>query len=108
LPPADRRDKLVAMYFALLYDVVPGYAERRKPFRAAHLALAERFGRDGKLLLGGAFDPSDEGALLVFEAASAADVEAFVREDPYVANGLVTSWRVRPWTVVTGRDAPRR
>lgn len=94
------------MYFALLYDVVPGYVQRRSPFRAAHLALAERFSQGGKLLLGGAFDPPD-GALLVFEAGSAAEVEAFVRQDPYVANGLVTSWRVRPWTVVTGRDAPR-
>jgi uncharacterized protein len=94
------------MYFALLYEVVPGYAQRRQPFRGAHLALAERWGRDGKLLLGGAFDPPD-GALLVFEAGSAAEVEAFVREDPYVTNGLVTSWRLRPWTVVTGRDAPR-
>jgi uncharacterized protein len=96
------------MYFVLLYDVVPRYAERRAPFRAAHLALAERFAGDGKLLLGGAFDPPDDGALLVFEAASAAEVEVFARQDPYVANGLVTSWRVRPWTVVTGRDAPRR
>ena len=95
------------MYFALLYEVVPDYVQRRQAFRAAHLALAERFAKEGKLLLGGAFDPPD-GALLVFRAESAAEVEAFVRQDPYVANGLVTSWRVRPWTVVVGKDAPRR
>jgi uncharacterized protein len=95
------------MYFALLYDVVGDYVERRQAFRAAHLALAERFSGEGKLLLAGAFDPP-EGALLVFQAASAAEVEAFVREDPYVANGLVKSWRVRAWTVVAGKDAPRR
>jgi uncharacterized protein YciI len=101
-----RRDRITGMYFALLYDVVDGYVQRRQPFRAAHLELAERFAREGKLLLGGALDPPD-GALLVFDAASAADVEAFVRQDPYVANGLVTRWRVRPWTVVVGRDARR-
>jgi uncharacterized protein len=95
------------VHFALLYDVVPDYVQRRQALRAAHLALAERFTREGKLLLGGAFDPAD-GALLVFEAGSVAEVEAFVREDPYVANGLVTRWRVKPWTVVVGRDAPRR
>lgn len=95
------------MYFALLYDVVPDYVQRRQPFRGIHLALAERYTKEGKLLLAGAFDPPD-GALLVFQAGSAAEVEAFVREDPYVANGLVTSWRVKPWTVVVGRDAPRR
>lgn len=95
------------MYFALLYDVVPDYVARRQPLRAAHLALAERYRAAGKLLLAGAFDPPD-GALLVFRAGSAVEVEAFVREDPYVANGLVTRWRVRPWTVVIGGDAPAR
>lgn len=96
-----------AMYFALLYDLVPDYLERRKPLRAEHLALAERYRREGKLLIAGAFDPPD-GALLAFRAGSAADVEAFARADPYVANGLVTRWRVRPWTVVIGGEAPAR
>jgi uncharacterized protein YciI len=95
------------MYFALLYDVIDDYLQRRQPFRAEHLALAERFHRDGKLVLAGAFDPPD-GALLVFRADSAAEVEAFTREDPYVRNGLVRAWRVRPWTVVVGGDAPPR
>jgi uncharacterized protein len=105
--PRNPFDPETTMYFALLYEFVPGYVERRQPFRPAHLALAERLSAEGKLLLAGAFDPAD-GALLVFQAGSASEVEAFVREDPYVANGLVTSWRVRPWTVVAGRDAPRR
>ena len=95
------------MHFALMYDVVDDYVARRQPFRGAHLALAERYTREGKLLLAGAFDPPD-GALLVFDAASAAEVEAFVREDPYVVNGLVRSWRVKRWHVVAGRDAPPR
>jgi hypothetical protein len=94
---------MAAMYFALLYDVVDDYVGRRQPFRAEHLALAERFRREGKLLLAGAFDPPD-GALLVFRAESAAEVEAFVREDPYVREGLVTRWRVKGWTVVVGAD----
>jgi uncharacterized protein len=89
------------MYFALLYEVVPDYLQRRQPLRAEHLALAERFRGEGKLLLAGAFDPP-EGALLVFRADSAAEVEAFVRSDPYVRHGLVTSWRIRAWTVVVG------
>ena len=28
--------------------------------------------------------------------------EAFATSDPYVTNGLVTSWRVRHWTTVVG------
>ncbi len=89
------------MTFVLQYDLVHDYLERRPEFRAEHLGLAERWRRDGKLLLGGALDPPD-AALLVFQADDAHEVEGFVREDPYVANGLVTAWRVRPWTVVVG------
>jgi uncharacterized protein YciI len=89
------------MYFALLYEMVPDYLARRPAFRAEHLALADEERRAGRLVLAGAFDPPD-GALLVFRADSAAQVEAFVARDPYVQNGLVTKWRVRPWTVVVG------
>jgi uncharacterized protein YciI len=27
-------------------------------------------------------------------------VENFAKDDPYVRNGLIPEWRVRPWTVV--------
>jgi uncharacterized protein YciI len=92
------------MYFALLYDVLDDYLARRQPLRAEHLALAERHRAEGKLLLAGAFDPPD-GALLVFRCERREDVEAFAREDPYVRNGLVTRWTVKPWTVVIGAGA---
>lgn len=89
------------MYFALFYDTVDNFAERRQPYRQAHLALAEQAHRDGRLLLAGALKPAD-GALLIFKTDSAAEVEAFARNDPYVARGLVKDWRVREWTVVIG------
>ncbi len=87
--------------YALVYDTVPDYLARRASFRAEHLALAERVHREGKLLLAGAFDPP-EAALLVFRGDGPADAEAFARADPYVRNGLVSSWRVREWKVVIG------
>jgi hypothetical protein len=89
------------VYFALEYEVVESYVERRQSFRAEHLALADAERAAGRLVLAGAFDPPD-GALLVFRAASAAEVEAFVAKDPYVRNGLVKAWRVRAWNVVIG------
>lgn len=92
------------MYFVLTYETVDDYVNRRQPFRREHLALAERARRDGRLLMAGAFDPPD-GALLVFRAESPAEVEEFVRKDPYVRNGLVRSWRVRAWSVVIGGEA---
>jgi uncharacterized protein YciI len=92
------------MYFALFYDYVPDVLERRSAYRAEHLELARQAHREGRLILAGAFNPTD-GALLVFRAESATDVEAFARGDPYVRNGLVRAWRVREWTVVVGGDA---
>jgi uncharacterized protein len=91
------------MYFALFYDTVPDYLERRAAYRAEHLALARQARSEGRLILAGAFNPPD-GALLVFRAESAAEVEEFARRDPYVQNGLVRAWRVREWTVVVGGD----
>jgi uncharacterized protein YciI len=58
-----------------------------------------------ELQLGGAFaDPAD-GALLIFKAKSREVAEDFAKNDPYVTQGLVTSWRVREWTTVVGKDA---
>ena len=53
-------------------------------------------------LLAGAFAEPADGAALVFRADDARPVEAFVQADPYVAEGLVTSWSIRQWTVVIG------
>jgi uncharacterized protein len=88
-------------YFALFYDTVDNFAERRQPYREAHLALVDEAHRDGRLVLAGALKPAD-GALLVFRAPDVHAVEQFARTDPYVTNGLVTRWEVRAWTVVVG------
>ncbi|MFL5760963.1 MAG: YciI-like protein [Thermomicrobiales bacterium] len=89
-------------YFALLYEATPDYVARRLALREDHLHLARASSARGELLFGGAFaDPVDR-ALLVFQAADASVVEDFAKNDPYVVNGLVARWEVRPWTVVVG------
>src|SRR5262245_1653434 len=93
------------MHFLLIYDVVPDYAERRKPFRALHLAHAQHAVVRGDLILGGALANPVDGAVLVFQSDSPAVAEAFAAADPYVINGLVTRWRVREWTTVVGPNA---
>jgi len=93
------------MHYLLFYDVVPDYAERRLPFRAAHLAHAQAAVSRGELILGGAFADPVDGAVLLFKCASTAPIEEFVATDPYVRAGLVTKWRVRTWTTVVGEDA---
>ena len=94
-------------YYALIYEVVPDYLARRGEFREAHLSHARKAQDRGELLLGGAFaDPADR-ALLVFRAEDRSVAESFARNDPYVLNGLVARWEVRPWTVVIGNtDSP--
>jgi uncharacterized protein len=83
----------------LFYDYGPDIVERRAPLRPGHLELIRAYQGDGRLLQAGAYGDPVRGGLLVFRTAEAA--EAFAGEDPYVANGLVESWRVDPWTVVT-------
>jgi uncharacterized protein YciI len=93
------------MHYLLFYDYVPDYIERRKPLRADHLAYAWAAVERGELVLGGALaDPPDSAALL-FSVKSTDVIEAFIAADPYVVHGLVTGWRMRPWTTVVGKDA---
>jgi uncharacterized protein len=93
------------MHYLLFYDVVSDYADRRVPFRAAHLAHAWAAVARGELVLGGALAEPVDGAVLLFKCDSPAPVEAFVADDPYMLNGLVTNWRVRAWTTVVGEGA---
>ena len=91
-------------YFALFYETVDGYVARRAEFRSKHLDLAREFHARGELLLAGALaDPVDR-ALLIFRAPDRETVESFVKRDPYVVNGLIKKWELRPWTVVIGND----
>lgn len=92
------------MHYLLMYDVVKDYVERRAPLRAAHIALAREAVERGELVLGGALNPPD-GVMLLFRGDSPAAAETFAKADPYVQNGIVTSWKVREWTTVVGRDA---
>jgi uncharacterized protein YciI len=91
-------------YYLLFYETVDNYVEKRAPYRAQHLERARDAHARGELLLAGALaDPAD-GAVLVFRTPTQAAVEDFAQRDPYVQNGLIKAWRVRPWTVVIGND----
>jgi uncharacterized protein len=91
------------MHWILFYDLVDDYLERRAPLRQEHLALATQSRERGELILGGALADPPDGALLVFTADDPAPVERFVENDPYVREGLVTTWRIRKWNEVVAR-----
>lgn len=84
----------------LFYDYVADVMERRGPFREAHLAHARAWKDAGKLVSAGATGTLPSGALFVFGVEDPAEIDAFVAGDPYVSNGIVTAYRVVPWTVV--------
>jgi hypothetical protein len=92
-------------HFLLIYDLAPDYLERRPQFRDAHLDLGRAAVARGELVLAGALaEPADQ-AVLLFRGAHDSAARAFAAADPYVSNGLVAAWRVRPWTTVLGEDA---
>jgi uncharacterized protein YciI len=93
------------MHYLLFYEVAPDYVERRSQFRDQHLALAWQAHARGELILGGALVDPVDGAVLLFQGGSPDVAARFAEADPYVRNGLVTRWRVRPWATVVGEQA---
>jgi uncharacterized protein YciI len=89
-------------HFALLYDMVENFVERRKPYRDVHIQHINDAHRRGLIMMAGPLGEPPDGGLLIFRAESSAAVEEWVRADTYVTNGIVVSWRVRPWNVVIG------
>lgn len=90
------------MYFVLFYETVDGFIEKRKPFRASHLTHAQDAAERGHLLLAGALEEPADKAILLFQVETKSQVEAFAQNDPYVQQGLVKKWEVRPWRVMLG------
>jgi hypothetical protein len=45
--------------------------------------------------------------VLVFKVDDPSKIENFVKTDPYVTDGIVKQWRIRPWNVVIGGEASR-
>ena len=99
--PAERG----RMHYLLFYELADDYLARRPEFREPHLEKAWQAHERGELVLGGALaDPVDQ-AILMFKGDSPHAAEAFAASDPYVVNGLIKRWYVRPWNTVVGKDA---
>ena len=84
----------------LLYAYVEDVAERRGPYREGHLARIASERDRGHIVMAGAIGDPPNGAAFVFKGLGPDEIEGFIREDPYVEAGLVTSWRIEPWKLV--------
>ncbi len=94
------------MYYALIGEDAPGTLETRLGARPEHVARLEALRDQGRLLLAGpmpAIDSPDPGpagfagSLIVAEFDSLASAEAWVRDDPYVRDGVFARTTVRPF-----------
>ncbi len=93
------------MHYLLIYETTPEYLERRGQFRGEHLRLAWQAHERGELVLAGAVGDPPDGAILFFEGPSPEAAEEFAKADPYVRNGLIRRWNVKPWATVVGERA---
>ena len=92
-------------YYALIYHLLDDYLTRRGQFREEHLKLAKELNERGEMILAGAFSDPPDKALLIFRVTDKSVIEEFVKKDPYVKNGMIAKWEIRPWTVVIGNKS---
>jgi uncharacterized protein YciI len=86
------------MHYLLFYEKAPDYMKRQAPFEAAHLNYVLDALRRGDMILAGSLaEPTDGAALLLFNCDSSSIAETFAKGDPYVTNGIISHWSVRPW-----------
>ena len=90
------------MRYLLIYELAGDYLERRGEFRTEHLNLAWAAQERGEIVVAGALGEPADKAVLLFQGNSPEAAERFARADPYVVNGLVTSYQVRLWNTVVG------
>lgn len=88
------------MYFILIYETVDNYVEKRKPYRSEHLAMLTTHLDSNHIVLGGAVNDPPDKAYIIWNVDSKEIVEDFVKNDPYVKNGLVSKYEIRSWNVV--------
>jgi uncharacterized protein YciI len=72
-----------------------------RPIHRQYLADLQQRGR---LAASGPFT-DDSGALIIYEAESAADAEALLKCDPFCKNGIFLNYQIRPWKpVIANRE----
>jgi uncharacterized protein YciI len=92
--------------FALIGYDGPRGLEKRKLHRDAHLAKLAPLDAAGRVVHAGPLleeGGTPLGSLVVFEAASLAEAEAFAAADPYVVGGVFERYEVRETRVVFPR-----
>ena len=88
--------------FAVHYDYRDDSSVARDQHRPAHRAFLDTLTEPVALRASGPYAQDPAGALLIFEAESAAAIERALDDDPFHREGLIGDRRVREWTQVKG------
>jgi uncharacterized protein YciI len=88
--------------FVISWRDKPNSLDARMAAREAHLAYMH--GQDGRVKLGGPYlDGAGQmcGSLIIYEAESLEEAQAFHAKDPYNLAGLFESSTITPWRLTT-------
>jgi uncharacterized protein len=86
------------MKIVSFYEVAPGAGPGLQAHFPAHRARLDAFHARGLLISAGPLGNPPTGAMAIFETREAA--EEFIAGDPFITNGLVSSWRLEEWKAV--------
>jgi uncharacterized protein len=91
------------MKFAAIIEYSPD-KEKVQALRPTHRQYLASLKAKGQLAIAGPFT-DDSGALIVYEAESAAEAERLLQGDPFHQNGIFLKYVLRPWNpVMANRD----
>jgi uncharacterized protein YciI len=86
--------------YLLLYTYVDDMAERRGPYRDAHLAAIRAEQEAGHVAMAGALGTPPTAGAIAWRGVTPDYIEQFTANDPYVRAGLVTAQRVERWNLI--------
>ena len=92
------------MKFVILGKDGPEGQVKRPLYREAHLQRLERWAQQGKIILAGPLTDKT-GSLIVVEADSLEEVQAFAKKDPYLIHGVFQEVTVHPFMQVFPQEA---
>ena len=87
------------MLFVIIGHDGPDGARLRPSVRPAHLENLKPLIDQGRLIIGGPFTDGS-GSLMIVEMESAAEAVEFIRNDPYMKQGVFARFEVKPFRQV--------
>lgn len=86
------------MKCVVFYETASDGLARAEANYPAHKMRIDQFVARGELLLSGTWANPSEGALAIFRSREAA--ERFVKDDPFVLNGVVGNVTLKDWNEI--------